>query len=363
MKEKKKHYPRLLRFRVKKDHIHNFLESLAMQVDAGLDLFSALQSIEKDTPAGVLKVYIARLSEDVDDGNSLWKAFENSHSMPAYVVSLTRIGEEAGTLPENLNAIVKQQNKDNEFRSRVRSAMLYPVFVLILAAVLAVGIASFILPNLSNVFSRLNIELPLMTQWLISAGLFFDAYGAVVIPAGIIVIIFSFFFTFLFGPTKFIGQWMLFHTPGIHKLIQQIEVGRMGYVLGTLLHAGLPIVEAINSLADTTTFRMYQKLYRTFAHSIDEGHSFQETFAEVRKTRKLLPATIQQMVAAGERSGKLADILKKVGLRYEAKTENTTKNLSVILEPILLVVVWLGVVFVALAIILPVYSLVGQLNT
>lgn len=132
--------------------------------------------------------------------------------------------------------------------------------------------------------------------------------------------------------------------------------------MGTLLQVGLPVVDALDSLKDSSTLRAYSKLYTYLHDNISEGKSFQQCFDEKPRYRKYIPTPIQGLITVGERSGRLSKIFMSISETFEAKTELTTKNLSVILEPVLLVIVWLGVVAVALAIILPIYSLVGGIS-
>lgn len=141
-----------------------------------------------------------------------------------------------------------------------------------------------------------------------------------------------------------------------------MELGRFGYLLGTLLDAGIPISEALRSLIGTSFFPQYRKLYEHLAQNVRDGYSFEASFASSPKSQILFPSSVRQLIATGERSGNLSATFLKISQMYEAKSEATTKNLAVILEPVLLVIVWLGVVGVALAVILPIYSLIGQLN-
>ena len=132
--------------------------------------------------------------------------------------------------------------------------------------------------------------------------------------------------------------------------------------MGTLLQAGLPVLEALSSLKDSGTLRPYSKIYTYLHDEIQDGRSFEECFSINKKIKKYIPGPIQSLISVGERSGSLGKIFLNISENFEAKTELTTKNLSVILEPLLLVIVWLGVVAVALAVILPIYSLVGGLS-
>lgn len=147
--------------------------------------------------------------------------------------------------------------------------------------------------------------------------------------------------------------------PGIKQLVKEIELTRFGYLLGILLSAGLSITNALDSLISATEIAQYKKFYLHLRNSIEDGNSFQKSFASFKDINRLIPISIQQLVITGEQSATLSATLLKIGQTFETKTDITTKNLSIILEPVLLVIVWLGVVTVAFAVILPIYSLIG----
>lgn len=340
-----------------------FVDNLSMLLASGMDILNALGSIREGVRTSLMKDIIDGLREDISDGSPLWKALKRTNLLSEHILALFRIGEESGKLSENLKVINNQQQKERVFRSKIHSAMMYPVLVLSLTLVVGIGIAWFILPRLSSVFSQLNMELPIITRWLINFGDFLGEYGIIVIPLFIAFLLLLFYIIFSYPKTKFIGQWLLFHFPVVKNVILQIEVSRFGYILGNLLDAGIPIVEALHSLTQATTFRMYQNLYKHLEFNIEQGNSFHKSFNTYPHISNLIPATVQQMLESGEQSGNLTNMLTKVGVTFEEKTETSTKNLSVMLEPILLIIVWGGVVMVALAVILPIYSLIGGLNT
>lgn len=340
------------------------IENLAMLVRSGMDLLSALSALKKEIRSKRMKRMLTAAEQDVNAGSPLWKALERTGIFPPYAIGLIRMGEGAGRLPENLTAVVQHQQKERVFRSKIHAAMLYPVFVLSLAFTLGVGISWFILPRLASVFATLRIELPLATRTLITVGKFLGQYGSLVVPlilvAGGVVI----YFLFVSPGTRFLGQSLLFRFPGLRKLIQEIEVARFGFIVGTLLASGLSILEALDSLKEATTIRLYKNFYAALRNAIEEGNSFQKSFSMMQKrVNTLIPIPVQEMVVAAEQSGHLSTTLREIGGTFGEKTETTMKNLSVLLEPILLVIVWLGVIMVAVAIILPIYSLVGGLDT
>lgn len=337
------------------------IENLSMLLSSGMPVAEALDAIKSELRSKKNKEIIDGIRTDIESGSSLWKSLGDKRVFPAYAVSLIRIGEESGRLSENLRAISLQQRKDTVFVSRIRSAMMYPLFVLGLTAVIGIGIAWFILPKLSAVFSNLKIELPLITKVLIWLGDFFNAYGFIVVPLSICFAISLFFFLFSFRKTKRIGQAMLLATPGIRRLIVETELSRFGYIAGTLLEAGVPVTQALSSLSEAAYFERFRDFYRYLAESVSDGNSFRASFAAYPKLHRILPSPIQQLIESGERSGSLTEVLLLISKNFEEQSETTAKDVSVMIEPILLVIVWLGVVAVALAVILPIYSLTGKL--
>jgi len=360
-KPKKNNKKRYFTFGLGKERDY-FVENLSMLISSGMPIITALDSIATEMRSLRMKHIIADIKLDIEAGSPLWKTLGESRLFPMHVISLIRLGEESGRLIDNLKVISIEQEKDRILRSKLRSAMMYPVFVLSLTVIIGIGIAWFILPKLATVFSQLKITLPLITKILINIGSFLGTNGWYVVPLVILAMLSLLFFIFSFSKTKFIGQFFLFSTPGIGGLIKEIELARFGYLLGTLLEAGLPITQALDSLASASEVGKYRKLFKHLSVWVGDGNSLQKSFKSFRNSKYLVPSPIQQLIVAGEQSGTLSLTLLKIGKTFEAKADSTTKNLSVILEPILLVIVWLGVVAVALAVILPIYNLIGGFN-
>lgn len=351
----------LVRFGVSRD-LEFFYENLSPLVESGIPVVDALDSIRKGVRSRAMRKILAYIIESVGSGSPLWKTLEEARVFDSNVITLVRIGEETGKLPENLQIAALEENKRRIFSSKVRSAMMYPVFVLAVAVLISVLLAWFILPRLVTVFEGLDVDVPLITQLLIDAGVFLKAYGAYAVPLGIGGLLLVLYLVFGFSKTKFIGHSIMFVTPGVRRLIIEIELSRMGYLLGYLLEAGVPITQSLESMESASDFYFYRALYRSLRRDIADGYSIRQALARYSKTDRLVPPPLQQMIISGEESGTLAETLKRIGGMYEKKVSSTTKNLTTILEPLLLVLVWLGVVAVALAIILPIYSLVGGFN-
>lgn len=338
------------------------LENLAMLMEAGIGIQSALESLLNETRSTRLKRVIVKIQNGIENGKSFSSSVEDSGLLPDYVVTLIRIGEDSGNLTENLSVINKQQEKDNLFKSKLKTAMLYPFIVFGLAIVIGMGIAWFILPRLATLFHDLKVELPLPTKILINSASFMHSNGSImVVVLGIVVVSVTIATIFSRRLRDFPLQ-IAYHSPVLGNLIKQIELARFGYISGSLLEAGLPIVDVFKSLSSASRIYKYKKFYLYMADKIDEGESFKIIFSKYKNSNKMIPRPLQELIVAGEQSGKLASMLARLGIIYEEKIENTSKNLATLLEPVMLVFVWLMVVGIALAVILPIYKLIGGLN-
>lgn len=362
LRKNKKPNSFLIRLLVASKEKEFLIDNLSMLMNSGLTVLRSLKTIEKDIKSKFLKKIIKEMALEIENGLSVSKALKATGLFSGYAISLIKIGEESGRLAENLKVISKQEKKNRTFKGKIRSAMMYPTLVLGISLFIGVGIAWFILPRLASVFNSLDIELPLVTQVLMTFGDFLANYGKIFIPSLFFGLFLIFYFVFIFSKTKFIGQKILIDLPGIKNLIIETEVARFGFLFGTLLEAGVPIVTALNSLVDSTSVRDYKKLFSQIKKEISNGISLQAGFRNYPKSEKLIPRTVQQMIFSGENSGYLSETLVDIGHSYEEKIDNTSKNLAVLLEPVMLFFVWLGVVSLALAVILPIYSLVGGLN-
>ncbi len=359
---KKKERKKIFTFGLGKER-DDFLENISMLIAGGVPVFEAIESIKDGTRSKNMKQLLDYMREDIEDGLPIWKSFSKTNLFPDHVISLVRLGEESGKLNENIRTAAIGQEKNRTLQSKIYSAMMYPAFVLSLTVFVGLGIAWLVLPRLTTTFAQMRMELPLITEILIEIGNFLGTYGHYFIPAFLVFLGFIVFVLFYLPRTKFIGQSILFNIPGVGKLVKELEIARFGYLLGTLLGAGIPIRQAMFLLSESTASTRYKRLYKHLERCIEEGDTFKKSFSSFKGVDKLIPRPIQQLVFTGEKSGSLSEVLLNIGRNFEEKTDNTTKNLSVILEPLMLVIVSLGVAFVAVAIILPIYSPIGGIET
>lgn len=338
-----------------------FIENLSLLVSSGMGISNALSAINLSIKGRRLKKTAKIIESMVNDGIPLWRAFEITKFLPERVISIIKSGEESGKLPEHLNLVTIQQHKEKIFNSRLRSALLYPGIILILASIIAIVSAWFILPKLSSMFQIDPSKMPLSTKILLGIGSFLKIYGSFLVPVILICFIIIVYFVFFFKKTKFIGDYILFLIPGIKNLMQGVELARFGYIAGVLLQAGFQITDVLNSVKKGTSYKNYRKLYDHLEESVINGDSFKTALNSYEKIEKLIPIPIQQLIMSSEKSGRLSETLIRIGVIFEEKTEAMSRDLATVIEPVVLIIVGLIVGFVVLAIVGPIYGLSSQI--
>jgi len=338
------------------------MQELAVLMSSGMSLISSLGTLKEEIKSRRLKARITALEEEVANGSSFWSALKRAHLLHPSFLPLVRIGEESGQLAQHILLIARAQEKDRTLRGKITSALLYPSFIVVVMGLVASSTTAFILPRLATLFRQLDVPLPLVTRMMIDAGVFLRHYGGVLGIAGVVCVALLVAVWRSYPRMRYAIQEIVFCVPGSKPFFQSIELTRFGFLLGTLLAVGVPILDALHALGDATPFKRYKDAYAYLEESIEEGNSFEKSFQLYPHINAVMPLSVRQMVIAGEQSGNLSEALFAVSRRYEEQGERLSKNIPALLEPTLLVVVWLGVVAVALAVILPLYRLVGSFH-
>lgn len=337
------------------------LQNLVMLTRSGLDLATCIRTLEADCADPRLAKKLAGIQKQLENGDPFSQSLSSAQLFSPYAISLITLGERSGRLAENLSVIAEQEKKERFFKSQLQSALLYPAIVLAIALIVGIGVSLFILPKLADLFSQLSIQLPALTRALVALGLFIKHAPPLFLPlatGGVILLLISFVSS---EKGRALLHGALAGLPGTGSLIRESELARMGSVAGSLLHAGVPITDTLASLADTAPLAQWRRFYRSLADSIERGQSFKQCFSAAAAAR-LLPRAVQTMLTTAEQSGRLAQTFADIGRLFEEKVAEDSKRLAIALEPALLVVVWIGVVFLALAVLLPIYQIIGTLN-
>lgn len=338
-----------------------FIENLSLLISSGMGISMALESMASSIKSWKMKKVLAYVQESVSAGLPLWEAFRETKLFPDRVISIIRSGEESGRLPEHLNLVTLQLHKEKVFKSRIRSALLYPGIVLALAFSVGLWLSWFILPKIVSVFSQPFETLPLSTKLLLILSNFFKNYGLVAVPAAIFIFLLLLYIFFINKKSKFLGDFFLLRLPGVKDLVKGVELGRFGYVFGALLQAGFLVDESLESVKQGSDYYEYRKFYSYLREAILKGETFKSSFAQNKSSDRFIPRHIQQLIIASEKSGKLPETLIRIGVIFEEKTEAMSRDLATVLEPMVLLLVGLFVGFILSAVIGPIYELPNQI--
>lgn len=337
------------------------IQSMAVMMGAGLPLIDTLKTQSEEIRNRAMKKMVVKITEAVENGVPLWRAMEQQYLFSPYELALVRIGEEAGSLAQNMEYLSEQQEKDRQLRAQVKMAMIYPTIVFVLMFIIIMGLGMFVLPNLVQVLISLKADLPVTTRGVIYIANTFSEHGVIILPGSIVGFI-ALVLLSKYTAFRRVSQWCIFHIPGIGTLAREATIARFGIILGGLLRAGVSLPEALASLVDVTHIVAYRRLYSEMLQRITQGDSFSKSFADIRGSRRLLPVSVQQLVITGEKSGTLADTLLKISTIYEKKASETAERLPTVLEPLLLLFIGSLVGTIAFSIIVPIYGVVGNVG-
>lgn len=270
---------------------------------------------------------------------------------------IVKIGEESGTLEENLQYLSLHLRSEYEIKRKIKSALIYPAIVVILAIVIAFFVSIFILPKAMAIFQMFRFQLPLATRVLITTTNFLK-------KSWIFIIIFVVFLIFLFQLLKRIRFFRYFFDkiglslPIFGPVFKNANLIRFSQSFYTLLKSGIPILETLDICIENLPNEVLKESLILVKAEIEKGGKMSQGL----KSSKIFPSIFSQMVSVGERSGALEDIFLYLSKFYQEETDSALKNISTVLEPLLLILVGLFVGFVALAIITPIFKFTGELK-
>lgn len=337
----------------------NLCRYLATMVGAGLSLPEAVEVFARDNTNPRLKAILTRAESQLQQGKNLSSALEQYPQVfDNIIIALIKAGERSGTLNESLRYLADYLYSEYKLRQKVKGAIMYPI--IILTAMLGVGLLLifFVLPRMAPVFLSLKVSLPFYTRVILQSGLFVSKYAIIVLPATLIGL--GGVAVFLMRPTgRKIAIKIVSIIPAIRKLLDYLDLARFCRTLATLLSSGVPITEAMNIVTNALSQNKYKLTVGKFSEELQKGTSLAEL---LRSNSKLFPQITVRMISAGEKSGTVEDMLRESAEYYENEVEDILSNFATIIEPVLLLLVGIGVGVMVVAIIGPIYSLVGGLQ-
>lgn len=326
---------------------------LATMIDSGLVLSEAVDILVNQQTNQDFKKVLEVVSRDIKSGLDLASALRKHPDVfPPLYCSLVKAGEQAGNLDVILNEMANNLERDREFKSRVRGAMIYPVMILLMMVVVIGVMMFFVVPRLTSLYTQSDMELPLPTQILIGSSNFFIGYWWAILVVMIIgIVIFRKWVSTPEG--KFNFDAFLLKVPLVGRVIKGTSLTNFTRTFGLLTTAGVPILDSITIVAEVIGNSVYKKALLETRMGVERGLTMSAQLQLVG----VFPSIIPQMYRVGEETGKVDKVSFKMADYFESEADHLVKNLTVIVEPVILVVLGVGVAFLVLSIILPIYNL------
>lgn len=339
--------------RISKTDLIYITSQLAIMVDTGITLSTALGGMLEQEPNATLRRVLKDLKENVDGGQDFSTALAR---YPKYFdktyVSLVKASEATGSLGPMLDRIATYLRKEMDTRNKVRAAMAYPTVMMVVASGVTIFLLTYILPKFTPLFKSKGTHLPKPTLIMMALS---DAmlhywylwlFGAVAAAVG-----------FFYGRRTEIGRkvldWLKINTPIVGPMFRKVTISRGIRTLGTMLASGVPVMDAIRMAGDVSANYYYEQLWAKVLDEVAGG----KRICEILHGNPLFPRVLVQMIAAGEDTGKLDVVLEKVSTYYDGEVETSLKATTSLIEPIMISVMGVVVGTIGLALMLPIFSL------
>ena len=330
-----------------------FAKHLAMMIKAGMSILDSMKMLRKQTKSKSLVEILNYLIDEVSNGQFLSSAMEKYRNIFGdFAINIIRVGEASGVLYENLNYLATELNKKLELRKKVVGALIYPIIIIIATFGVTGILTIYIFPKILPVFKSLKVQLPLSTRilmWVSDSLINYGGYLALGLAAFIIFMV----LILKIKEVKLVFDRMILFIPLLGGLTINYNMSNFCRTLGLLLKSDIKVVEAISITSDTITNLVYKRELKNIAIAITKG---EEISTQLTAKPGLFPAMVPQMIAVGENTGNLSENLIYLSEFYEKEVDDTTKNLSNTLEPILMVVMGIIVGFIAVSVITPIYQ-------
>ncbi len=341
----------LIRIKLKERNL--FFRQLANLIESGMPIIRALFTLEQQTGNPKLAATIARLRDDVQKGSAFAEAMERQPKVfPVMYCNLVRAGESGGMLEEVLWRIVDFGEQEEELRGKAISAMIYPIFLLVVGSIAIFILISFVFPKFITVFEDFNATLPWPTRAVMGLCEFMGSFWWAVL-AGLAAVIAA---SISYAKTEVGSRQLdvgLLRVPVIGGVIQRYEMAKFARTFGTLIDNGVPVLTALKITADTLTNKAISEEVETIRERVIEGDSISDSLAHT----KHFPPMVVNMIAVGEEGGRLGAVTKRVADAYDTEVDRAVKAMAALFEPILIVAMGIIIGFLVIAMLLPMLTL------
>ncbi|MDD3498363.1 MAG: type II secretion system F family protein [Candidatus Moranbacteria bacterium] len=336
-----------------------FARNLSVMTSSGLTIAKAIKNLSIQTQNKKFSQILSAIHEDIREGKNLSDSMARFPGVFSELfVNMVKIGEIGGNLEETLQIVATQLEKEHSLRSKVRGAMIYPSVILVAMTGVAFLMLTYILPQITGVFKDMEVELPKSTQFVVNLSEFLSAHS--LLSLGIIVSAVAagkIFFSTLAGKKAL--SFSVLKIPGIKSMVIKVNCARFSRIYSSLLKSGVSSIDALKIVSNTLSNYYYKKALNESVKQIQKGVDLSEV---IGKNKDIFPVLVSQMIEVGEQTGETEAVLIKMAEFYENQVDQATKNISSIIEPVLMIVMGVGVGFFAVSMLQPMYGLMENIK-
>jgi len=336
-----------------------FTRNLSVMISSGLPISKALKNLVNQTKNKKFIKVLNTILEDVQAGSPFSDGLERFPAIfNELFVNMVRVGEVGGNLEEVLEILANQLERDHDLLRKVRGALVYPAVIVV--AMLGIGVLMmiYVVPQITKIFTDMNVELPALTKFVINLSNVLVKYWWIAIIIFIAAVIgIKVFLSTSVG--RKVWGFIIIYIPLIGKIVIKINCARFSRIHSSLLKSGIPVTKALEILSRTLNNFYYQRAFNRAVEGVQKGVNLSKIiYAE----KKIFPVLVPQMIEVGEETGKTEEVLAKLAEFYEEEVSQITKNLSSIIEPILMLLIGGAVGVFAISIIQPMYSIMDNIK-
>lgn len=344
--------------KVKLQNMVIFSRQFATMIDAGVAIVRCLDILEGQTKDQGLKPVIAACKKDVKGGLSLTDAFsKHPNVFSRLYVNMVKAAETGGILDKILDRLSTFLEKEQEIRSKIKSAMIYPIMVLVFALGMVSALMLFVMPKFKEIFVSMNVEMPGPTKMLFALSDFMRGYWYIGVALGL-----GIFFTYKWYSKTEAGAWQIdmlkLKAPVVGELVQKMAVSRFSRTFATLIASGVPMMRSLEIVGETSGNRVISHAIESARNAIREGQKISTPLAQSGQ----FPGMVTHMIDIGEETGRLSEMLTKVSDFYDMEVDNAVKMLTSLIEPCLIVMMGGIVGFIAISIMSPIFKLISSIH-
>lgn len=333
--------------------INIFTRQLSDLIHSGLSLAKALNSLSRQTTNKQLRFIVEDVEGRIRKGEAFYEALKKHPKVfSPFFINLIRAGEASGILDETLGRMSEIREREQDFRNQMRSALTYPILLVIVSILIVFILVTFVIPKFVEIFEELGHALPLPTRILLSISNIASRFWPVIVFAAIAVMAgFKRYISTANG--ALLMDKVKLRAPILGEILKQVEISRFARILGTLLKNGVPILEALRVTSETVENKIFIKEARRFLEGIEKG----KRLSDLMRENKIFPPSVSDLVAVGEESARFEEILLNISESFEKESQTRIKMFMAILEPVLILILGLVVLFIVFSMLLPIFDI------